>query len=502
MTILALAVIPVSAEESVDNYGFSVKMDNNSLNITSSDDDYQKYMQNFSSNILLLVILCLSGVFLYAINALGNKYSSRFRYKERFSLRVFLIPVYSIMGILLLISSLFSIASVGTVSDTTENSIMFMYSLMLFLYAITSIWMAYSIVKKKPYIFILIFEIAIPVLIQILFIGDGYKDSLELASDAGITFILLMIPVIHTRMLELKPEYKLKNKKISDEDKNKTLTIDKNEAAILMQTKKSNYLPAELTERYMDARYIKRGGTARVFFAKTRDTGKTVAVKIPISFDERTGRSFLKEMNIWEELSHENIVRVFSVNILPVPYVEMEYFKNSLADVSKPVEPDFALKIIKGIAEGLSYAHNAGIIHRDIKPQNILLSDENIPKITDWGLGKILGDSAETRTLAFSLNYAAPEQVAPKTFGRSDNRTDIFQLGILFYELMTGSLPFSGEGIGEFSNAIINDNPKKPSQINPEAKKFDRIILKCLHKNPDERYQTINDLIRDLDKLK
>ncbi|MDD4128031.1 MAG: serine/threonine-protein kinase, partial [Methanomicrobium sp.] len=201
------------------------------------------------------------------------------------------------------------------------------------------------------------------------------------------------------------------------------------------------------------------------------------------------------------ELTHKNIVKVYSVNILPIPYVEMEFCKQSLADIKKPVSLAFSVSLIKEISEGLLYAHCKGVIHRDIKPQNILISEDSVPKLSDWGLGKIIGDNTETKTIAFSLNYASPEQVAPGIFGRSDERTDIFQMGVVFYELLTGILPFSGEGIGEFSTAIINEEPKVPSAIIPGAKKIDKLVMKCLKKYPDERYQSIEEFLEDLNRI-
>lgn len=260
-----------------------------------------------------------------------------------------------------------------------------------------------------------------------------------------------------------------------------------------------NGFPPELDERYMNAELVGRGGMALVFRAQRREDGATVAVKVPTRYDEMTGHCFMKEMQIWKGLSHKNIVEVYAYNILPVPYVEMEYVGPSLADMNKPIPPDDAVRIIRGVAEGLAYAHAAGLIHRDIKPGNILVAPDGTPRITDWGLGKEVADRKETQFVAFSLDYAAPEQISPGTYGRGDARTDIFQLGAVFYELLTGRLPFDGEGVGEVSVAILTAGPVPPSGIIDTLGAFDAIVLRCLEKNPDRRYQSIEELLLDLD---
>jgi len=149
------------------------------------------------------------------------------------------------------------------------------------------------------------------------------------------------------------------------------------------------------------------------------------------------------------------------------------------------------------IARGLRYAHGKGIIHRDLKPSNILLKDD-IPKLSDWGLSKVRSESRLTTSISMSPMYAAPEQYSPKAFGKSDERTDIFQFGIILYELTTGELPFKGEDLNEISFAITNETLKPPSKVNPEAIDIEPIVLKCLQKKKEDRYQSIAELQSDL----
>jgi len=264
-------------------------------------------------------------------------------------------------------------------------------------------------------------------------------------------------------------------------------------------TDQKNYFPRELESKYTDISFVGRGGIAWVFSAYRKTDGVRVAVKIPISFDEVTGKCFLNEIAAWETLMHQNIVEVSAVNILPVPYVEMEFVPGSLEALEKPLPVWKAVRLISGVTEGLRYAHDHGFIHRDIKPHNVLLTDELVPKITDWGMSKVLAADVKKSSVAgFSLSYAAPEQVSPSEFGRTDERTDIYQLGVVFYELVTGSIPFGGESIVEVGNAILRDPPIPPSEYNPEAEAVEKIIIKCLEKDPAQRYQSAEELLAAL----
>lgn len=261
-------------------------------------------------------------------------------------------------------------------------------------------------------------------------------------------------------------------------------------------TDQKNYFPRELENKYTEITFVGRGGIAWVFSAIRKTDGTKVAVKIPISFDEVTGKCFLNEIAAWETLRHQNIVEVTAVNILPVPYVEMEFVPGSLEALDKPLPVWKAVHLITLVVDGLRYAHEHGFIHRDIKPHNILLTAEIVPKITDWGMSKVLAAEVKKSSVAgFSLSYAAPEQVSPSEFGRTDERTDIYQLGVVFYELVTGSIPFGGESIVEVGNAILRDTPTAPSEYNPDAQAVEKIILKCLEKDPKKRYQSAAELL-------
>jgi outer membrane protein assembly factor BamB len=252
-------------------------------------------------------------------------------------------------------------------------------------------------------------------------------------------------------------------------------------------------LPSDLSDRYTESEFIGKGGFARVFKAKRKD-GKFVAVKIPISMDAVTGKSFIAEMQNWTKLSHPNIVRLYDFNIMPMPYFEEELCDSALADQSKPIESEEAAWILFNICEGLKFAHNRKIIHRDLKPQNVLLKN-GVPKISDWGLSRIISESTTTSATSFTPYYAAPEQINNRV---KDERTDIWQLGVILYELVTGVLPFTGDSMIEIGMNIATKDPKRPSETTPDAKVIDAVVMKCLEKDPAKRYQSVLELQKDL----
>jgi eukaryotic-like serine/threonine-protein kinase len=261
------------------------------------------------------------------------------------------------------------------------------------------------------------------------------------------------------------------------------------------------HLPPALERRYPNAEYIAEGGVSRVFRAWDEKEGREVAVKVPIRFDEVTGTQFTKELHVWEGLHHKNIVEIYAANIFPVPYIEMEYVKSSLASQQFPLETKQAVAIVRGIAQGLRYAHEQGIVHRDIKPGNIMITPEGIPKISDWGLSKAEG-TKQSGLIGFSLEYAAPEQLAPNIYGEPGPWTDIYQLGVLFYEMLAGDVPFRGGGMGEVTHAILHNDPLPLALEGVDAALIREIILKCMAKKPQDRYSSISRMLDDLKKVR
>ncbi len=268
-----------------------------------------------------------------------------------------------------------------------------------------------------------------------------------------------------------------------------------------VQPQPATDIPAALRNAYSEIAPVATGGLARVYRARRNRDGQIVAIKIPLDTSETTGACFMREMLAWKDLEHGNIVRISGANILPFPAVEMEYVERSLADIEKPVGVEEAVRLVRGIAEGLAYAHRRGVIHRDIKPENILLTSDGTPKITDWGMSRIHAACRLPTVVGFSPAYAAPEQVAPSRFGETDQRTDIFQLGVVFYELVTGRQPFHGEGILEITSAILERDPVRPRDLVLASEAVEPIICRCLEKDPARRYQSVEEVIPDLDRI-
>ncbi|MEI6842808.1 MAG: protein kinase, partial [Methanomicrobiales archaeon] len=248
-----------------------------------------------------------------------------------------------------------------------------------------------------------------------------------------------------------------------------------------------------MADRYTEAEFIGKGGFARVFKAKRKD-GVYVAVKLPLYLDESMGRSFIAEIVNWTKLSQPNIVKLYDFNIMPFPYFEEEFCDSSLDNIKKPLDQSKAALIMSNVCEGLKYAHALQVIHCNLKPQNILLKN-GVPKISDWGLSKVIVSDSTASRECFTPCYAAPEQVTNKP---KDQRTDIWQVGVILYELVTGSLPFTGDNIIETIEKIATRDPVPPGDINPDAKTIELMILRCMEKDPLSRYQSVADLQKDL----
>jgi len=255
--------------------------------------------------------------------------------------------------------------------------------------------------------------------------------------------------------------------------------------------------PKELTQ-YTDEYLIGTGGFSRVYKALNIENNKIVAVKIPIKNDEIIGKSFLRELNNWVSLHHQNIVRIFHYNILPIPYIEMEWCDSCLENIKKPVQFNMALHYVKGIAEGLQYAHQRNIAHFDLKPQNILLK-QDIPKITDWGLSRLL-TRQKTTTIGISLPFAAPEQFSA-AYGKKDAKTDIWQRCVLFYHILTADIPFNGNDFAEYAKNVTTKDIKKIIFEDESLYDVSHILTKCLARKKENRYGSINDFLKDIGEI-
>lgn len=264
---------------------------------------------------------------------------------------------------------------------------------------------------------------------------------------------------------------------------------------------------AKLGGRYEIIKKIGAGGMADVYMAKDNKLGRFVAIKVlkeEFSSDENFLRKFDIEAQAVAGLLHPNIINVYDVGIEgDVHYIVMEladgitlkeYIRNE-----KRLTAEDTVNFSIQIAEAIGCAHEHKIIHRDIKPQNILVSSYGAIKVTDFGIAKAANSNTMTSTAIGSVHYLSPEQARG---GFSDSRSDIYALGITMYEMVTGRVPFDHENGVTIALMHLQNDAIPPREINSNIpKSLEKIILKCLAKKPEERYQTAGELIVDLKKV-
>jgi len=253
-----------------------------------------------------------------------------------------------------------------------------------------------------------------------------------------------------------------------------------------------------IRERYRVKEPIGEGAFSYVYKA-VNSRGQKVALKVLKYLDRDYMESFKREFEVAAKLEHENIVKVYRADP-QLGFMEMELATGNFEDYKKPLPVELAGRIIYEVSRALHHAHSKGIYHRDVKPSNILyFGSPERAKLGDWGLAKLASRATRksSQVKHKTILYASPEQTS-RRFGKLDHRSDIFQLGVVFYEFLTGKHPFIGETDGEIINNILNENPEPPSSLNPDARPFDAIVMKMIEKDPKNRYQTVRELQNDL----
>ena len=261
-----------------------------------------------------------------------------------------------------------------------------------------------------------------------------------------------------------------------------------------------------LSGRYEVLKRVGSGGMADVYMAKDHKLNRNVAVKVLKSEyveDEKFLKKFETEAQAVARLSHPNIVNIYDVGIEDgINYIVMELAEGiTLKEYIRKkgyLSPKETVEISTQIASAISHAHKNHIIHRDIKPQNILVSDTGIIKVTDFGIAKATSSNTVTSTATAmgSVHYISPEQAKGRF---CDEKSDIYSLGITMYEMVTGHVPFDHENGVTIALMHLQNEITPPSQIRdgiPDS--LEKIILKCTMKKPEERNQTADDLIADL----
>lgn len=264
-------------------------------------------------------------------------------------------------------------------------------------------------------------------------------------------------------------------------------------------------LKSVLSEKYNIIQLIARGGMGEIYLATHRILGKKLAIKVirqQMKKDAEVCQRFLLEARLAACLDHPNIIQISDYGSHPefdylvMPYIEGQTLHEKLK--SAPFATDEALNIMIPIAEAISYAHKKNIIHRDIKPSNFLISDTGRILLTDFGISKHIGSA--TLTMAHQVlgtpKYMSPEQITGKTVSKS---SDLYSLGIIFYQLVTGRYPFDTDAVESLTFMHLYTIPKHPTEINPNVPaELGSIIIKLLEKDPNKRYPDGESLLTDL----
>ncbi len=270
--------------------------------------------------------------------------------------------------------------------------------------------------------------------------------------------------------------------------------------------------PPQLSDRYEVGEILGFGGMSEVHLARDLRLHRDVAVKVlraDLARDPSFYLRFRREAQNAAALNHPAIVAVYDTGEAetttgPLPYIVMEYVDGvTLRDIvhnDGPMPPRRALEVIADACQALNFSHQHGIIHRDVKPANIMISKAGAVKVMDFGIARAIADSGTSVTATSAVigtaQYLSPEQARGESV---DARSDVYSLGCVLYEILTGEPPFVGDSPVAVAYQHVREDPIPPSQKNPQLPpELDAVVLKALAKNPDNRYQTAAEMRSDL----
>jgi serine/threonine protein kinase len=263
----------------------------------------------------------------------------------------------------------------------------------------------------------------------------------------------------------------------------------------------------ERLDQYEVSELIARSGMASIFKATDSKNSGVVALKVPymqfesdVVFYER----FRREEQIGQRLEHPNIIKVLKPLRKSRMYLAMEYFEGTslraLLREKQPLDPARALKFGRQICDALVYMHGQRVVHRDLKPENMLVGSDDTIKLMDFGIA--LDESARRLTWAgLSTTVGTPDYMAPEQVGgrRGDARTDIYALGTILYEMLTGNLPYSGANVYATMKAKASEDPPRLSEFVPEIDPgLEEIVLHAIERLPRNRYDSAAEMLEDL----
>jgi eukaryotic-like serine/threonine-protein kinase len=272
--------------------------------------------------------------------------------------------------------------------------------------------------------------------------------------------------------------------------------------------------PRLLGGRYELDGVVGRGGMAEVYRARDIRLDRIVAIKTlraDLARDQIFQARFRREAQSAASLNHPNIVAVYDTGEdmatgVPVPYIVMEFVDGrtvrDLLQDGHRLLPERSMEIIDGVLRALDYSHQAGIVHRDIKPGNVMVTRNGDIKVMDFGIARAMSDAQATMTQTAQVigtaQYLSPEQARGE---RVDSRSDLYSTGCLLYELLCGRPPFTGDSPVAIAYQHVRENPIPPSRVDPDVPAWaDAIVLKAMAKNPADRYQTAADMRADLQR--
>ncbi|HEX6179386.1 MAG TPA: serine/threonine-protein kinase, partial [Thermoanaerobaculia bacterium] len=263
--------------------------------------------------------------------------------------------------------------------------------------------------------------------------------------------------------------------------------------------------------RYKIEQILGRGGMGVVYRATDTQLDETVAIKtLPGDAMQRSPEDlerFKREIRLARKITHRNVLRTYDYGEADgIYFISMEFVRgytlSELEQETRQLAPRAAMGIARQICRGLQAAHEQGIIHRDIKPQNVLIDAKGEVKLMDFGIARV-AESPEAMTQAGLIvgtpHYMSPEQVRGDQL---DSRSDVYSMGVLMYEMLAGKRPFESSSLTGVLTAHITENPRPLIEVRPEVgQRINEIIMRCLVKDPKQRYADAGALLADLDRV-
>jgi eukaryotic-like serine/threonine-protein kinase len=266
--------------------------------------------------------------------------------------------------------------------------------------------------------------------------------------------------------------------------------------------------PGDLLDHYRIESLVARSGMATIFRATDVDNGRTVAIKIPhpeMEADPQLFDRFKREQEIGEKLDHPGVMKVFKDAHRSRIYMVMEWVEGqllrNLLSAARKLPPDRAAQITAKVCDALDYIHTHGVVHRDMKPENIMVDSEDRIKLIDFGIAANEGSRrltfANLSNVMGTPDYISPEQVRGK---RGNARSDIYAMGVMLYEMLTGKVPFTGNNAFLIMNERLLNNPVPPREIDPSiSPALQEIIYRAMERDPKNRYGSAREFAWDLE---